>query len=69
MLQQIISYITDVLFKTGNHFVRIIPVNKVQESCLLNKMAVLLYSRQACIDIAKYLYRPVARNGILLCSR
>ena len=63
MLQQIISHITDILFKTGNNFVRFIPVYEIQGS-RLNVAAAINCSRLIGAGMAKSLYRPVARNGI-----
>ena len=60
---KIISYITDVLFGTGNNFVRFIPEYKIMESRFHASTAFLDF-RQAGTDTAKCLYRPVARNGI-----
>ena len=59
MLQQIISYIIDILFGTGNRLVWFIPAG------LFYGEAVIPESRQAIgRGMAQSFHRYVARNGI-----
>ena len=65
MAQRIISYITDILFGTGNMLFWFIPAGRFDGA------AVIPEARQAIGKgmAAQSLHRPVARNGIKRCSR
>ena len=63
IVYNIISYITTIFFRTFIIFIRFVQVYE-REGRRFYKAVAISCTRQAWMDIAKYSYRPVARNGI-----